>query len=85
MRFLGIEYKAEEFNLENYLKNMEDFNRRWPPVKGKMYKLDGALETVPRYCECGEKLTKVERRVELCTKCQFVYRVGPKVKVNHET
>ena len=70
MKYLGVEFETKEFDLEKYHKDMKDFNRRWPPVKGKMYDMDGNLETAPGYCNCGEKLTKVEKRVGLCTKCQ---------------
>ena len=82
MKYLGVEFETKLFDLEKYRKDMEDFNRRYPPVKGKMYNADGNLETVPGYCDCGEKLTKAERRVKLCTKCQrLAYRTDPKVKV----
>ena len=69
MKYQGIEYKTEEFDLERFKKDMLDFNRRFPPVRGKMYDLDGNLETVPGYCDCSEKLVGKERRVNICTKC----------------
>lgn len=70
-----------KFNLEKYRKDKADFNERLPAVKGKMYDLKGNLETVPGYCNCGEKLTKKERRVNICTNCLLAYKAGPKVKV----
>ena len=69
MKYQGIEYKTEEFDLERFKKDMLDFNRRFPPVRGKMYDLDGKLEIVPGYCDCSEKLVGKERRVNICTKC----------------
>jgi len=47
MKFRGIEYKTEEFDLERFKKDMANFNKRFTPVKGMMYNLDGELETVP--------------------------------------
>ncbi len=61
-----------EFNLRQYQKNTANFKERFPAVKGKMYDLDGNLETVPGYCNCGEKLTKKERRVNICTNCLLI-------------
>ena len=47
MKFQGIEYKTEEFNLKRFKKDMADFNKRFPPIKGMMYDLEGKLELVP--------------------------------------
>jgi len=81
MRYQGEEYEIAEFDPEKYQKDMAGFKVRFPAVKGKMYNLDGKLETVPGYCGCGEKLKGKERRVNICTKCQLEYKTGPKVKV----
>jgi len=47
MKFQGIEYKTEEFNLKRFKKDMADFNKRFPPIKSMMYDLDGKLELIP--------------------------------------
>jgi len=41
-----MRFKAKPFDLKSYRKNMADFNRRFPRMKGMMYNLDGKLEPV---------------------------------------
>ena len=49
MRFLGVEFEIEKFDLKKCRKDMKDFNHRYPPIKGMMYNLDGELELVPGF------------------------------------
>ncbi len=55
MKFLGVEFAAKKFNLEKYRRDMEDFNRHYPPIQGMMYNLGGELEPVsgfkPKFTE----------------------------------